>query len=161
MSKKDNIFNAPWSSRGPVERVVLIVAASSLTVLTIVGIRNGIRAAKERRDRKKFEGDAKGFIESGQKLSYPKGQYVIFANTIKEAINTTWYDPTTWGTNERTVAGVMYKMKNDLDVNELISAFGKKDGKTLTEWINGDFSEEDKNFYVNDILRKKNIKYRF
>jgi len=65
------------------------------------------------------------------------------------------------GTNETTVAGVMYKMRNSLDVLQLIKAFGKKEGYSLTEWINDDFEEDDKAFYINNILAAKGIKYRF
>jgi hypothetical protein len=66
-----------------------------------------------------------------------------------------------WGTDEVNVGKIMYKMKNDIDVNKLITAFDRKDGEDLSAWITGDFSAEDKEMYVNAPLRKNKIKYQF
>lgn len=158
MSKKDNFFNTPWSQRGPAERVVVITGSIGAIIGSIILIRNASEAIKARREKKAYDADKDTFTSGGQKLSYPASQYFVFADTLYNAMNSTLFD---WGTAETTVAGVMYKMKNDLDVLETIKAFGKKDGYSLAEWIAGDFEPEDKDFYINNILAKKGIKFRF
>lgn len=158
MSKKDNFFNTPWSARGPAERVLVISGTIGAIVGGVILIRRAGAAIQERKKQKAFDVDKETFEDKGQKLSYPVSQYYIFADTLFNAMDSSLFD---WGTAETTVAGVMYKMKNDLDVLQTVKAFGKKDGYTLAEWIAGDFDPEDKNFYINNILAKKGIKFRF
>jgi hypothetical protein len=158
MANRSTFFNTPWDQRGPVERVLIISSVLGATIGGIVLTKRTIEAIKARRAQKALQSDVEGFQQQGQKLSYPLGQYVILADTLYTAMNSSAFD---WGTDETQVAGVMYKMKNDLDVNQLIKAFDRRDGYTLPEWIAGDFSQEDKEFYINNILRKKGIKYRF
>lgn len=158
MSKKDNFFNTPWSNRGPLERALLISGTIGGVIGSIVLIRRASAAIKERKKTKAFESDKETFEDKGQKLSYPLSQYFIFADTLFNAMDSSLFD---WGTAETTVAGVMYKMKNDLDVLQTVKAFGKRDGYSLAEWIAGDFEPEDKAFYINNILAKKGIKFRF
>lgn len=158
MAKRSTFFNTPWNKRGSIERVLIIGTVLGGTIGGIILTRRLVENVKARRAIKALESDVQGFTQQGQKLSYPLGQYVILADTLYTAMNSSAFD---WGTDETQVAGVMYKMKNDLDVNQLIKAFDRRDGYTLPEWIAGDFSQEDKEFYINNILRKKGIKYRF
>lgn len=158
MAARTTFFNTPWDKRGPVERVLIISGFLGATIGGIVLTKRTIEAIKVRRAKKALQSDVEGFQQQGQKLSYPLGQYVILADTLFTAMNSSVFD---WGTDETQVSGVMYLMKNDLDVNQLIKAFDRRDGYTLPEWIAGDFSEEDKDYYINNILRKKGIKYRF
>lgn len=154
MAKKDNIFTAKWSERGPAERVLLIVAGTSLTVASIVAINRLIKTIKERRISQQQEKDIDTLQNKGQKASYLPTQYTIWADYLYECMEGI-------GTYRPEFASVIYKMKNDIDVLRLNEAFGKKDGYTLSQWIAGDFSAEDKDFYINSILRKKGIKFQF
>ncbi len=158
MATRSTFFNTPWDKRGPVERVLIISTVLGGAIGGIILTRRIITGIQERKQAKQLQSDVNLFQSQGQKLSYPLGQYVILADTLFTAMNSSMFD---WGTDETQVAGVMYRMKNDLDVNQLIKAFGKRDGYSLPEWISGDFSEEDKEMYINNILRKKGIKYRF
>lgn len=158
MAKRSTFFNTPWEKRGSVERVLIIGSVIGGTIGGIILTRRIVSKIKEQRQAKQLQSDVNLFQSQGQKLSYPLGQYIILADTLYTAMNSSAFD---WGTDETQVAGVMYKMKNDLDVNQLIKAFDRRDGYTLPEWIAGDFSQEDKEFYINNILRKKGIKYRF
>jgi hypothetical protein len=158
MAKRSTFFNTPWNERGSIERVLIIGGVLGGTIGGIILTRRLIENIKARRAAKQLESDVKIFEQQGQKLSYPPGQYVLLADTLYTAMKSSAFS---WGTDEEQVAGVMYKMKNDLDVNQLIKAFGRRDGYTLSEWIADDFSQEDKEFYINNILRKKKIKYRF
>jgi hypothetical protein len=154
MAKRSTFFNTPWDQRGPVERVLIIGGVLGGTIAGIIFTRRIVAKIQERRQQKNLESDVNIFQQQGQKLSYPLGQYEILADTLFTAMNG-------WATDETQIAGVMYKMRNDLDVNQLIKAFGRREGFTLSEWIADDFSQEDKEFYINNILRKKGIKYRF
>lgn len=153
-AKRQTFFNTPWNERGAAERVLVITGTIGGIIGGVILVRRTIEAIKTKREQSQFDKDETSFQQSGQKLSYPLGQYVIFADTLYTAMEG-------MGTYETTVAGVMYKMRNSLDVLQLIKAFGKKDGYSLTEWINDDFEEDDKAFYINNILAAKGIKYRF
>ena len=107
-----------------------------------------------RRQQKTLESDLGQLQQYGKNPSYQDSQYFIFADIVYQAIKDLF-------TDEVSVAGVMYKMKNDADILKLIQSFGKKDGYTLAEWIADDFNNEDKQFYINNVLAKKGIKYRF
>nr|MCR4800250.1 hypothetical protein [Bacteroidales bacterium] len=61
------------------------------------------------------------------------------------------------GTNESEVMQVFQACVNNDDVNLLILQFGKRDGETLSEWINDDFSSSAKEKYINSVLRAKGI----
>ena len=47
------------------------------------------------------------------------------------------------------------------DVLKLIQVFGIRDGYGLSAWITDDFSAEDKDKYINQVLRSKGITYQF
>ena len=154
MAKKDNILTAKWSERGPAERVLLIVAGTSLTVMSIVAINRLIKGIRERRIGQQQEKDIDTLENKGQKASYLPTQYNIWADYLYECLDG-------WGTYEEEFASVMYKMKNDIDVLRLNDAFGTRGGKKLSSWIAQEFSAPDKAFYINDILRKKGIKFQY
>ena len=88
------------------------------------------------------------------------GNYTQFADQIYAAVLTVF------GTDEAAIYSVFNKMQNNLDVAQLIKAFGKRRlefsttmaelGAHLTEDL--DTSELNK---LNSILAAKNITYRF
>lgn len=154
MAKRQTFFNTPWNERGAVERILVISATAGAVIGGIILIRRTSEAIKARKAQKLIDKDTETFQSKGQKLTYPLSQYTIYADILYTNMNGI-------GTYKQETAGVFYKMKNDLDVLQLIKAFGKKEGYTLAEWIADDFSEEDKDFYINNILAKKGIKFRF
>lgn len=154
MAKRQTFFNTPWNERGAVERVLVISATAGTIIGGIILIRRTAEAIRARKEKKAVDEDETTFKGKGQKLTYPLSQYTIFADSLYESMEGV-------GTYREEVAGVFYKMRNDLDVLQLVKTFGKKDGYSLSQWITGDFSAEDKAFYINDILAKKNIKFRF
>ena len=156
--KKSTFFNTPWNERGGLEKNIIVVG-------TVVG------AFLVYTRGKKFLAWLKG-LQAGininqdlaaqpNKPSYQNSQYFIFADTLYSAMQSDWYNPFDYGTDEEGVQSVMDKMKNDSDVLKLVQAFGKRDGYTLQQWIAEDFSAEDKQIYVNGPLANKGIKYRF
>lgn len=154
MAKRQTFFNTPWNERGTVERILVISSTLGAIIGGIILIRRTSEAIKLRQEKKLVDKDEQTFQGKGQKLTYPLSQYTIFADTLYTNMNGI-------GTYKPETAGVFYKMMNDLDVLQLNKAFGKKEGYSLSEWIADDFSEEDKDFYINNILRKKGIKFRF
>ena len=109
----------------------------------------------------------------GQKLSYSPLQYIGFANTIHSSMQG-------FATDEKGIIDILSRMKNDMDMTELIKAFGIKPYYITVQsaglWKNMDLAgwiqEEARNAWTgnidteeikeyNDILAANNITYRF
>lgn len=154
-----NFFNTKWSNRQPLEKILILGGTGGILIFIALNRKKWIKAIKDRRDKQTYNDDLDILESAGKKATYLDSQYIIFANALYQAMNSSAFD---WGTDEVGVGKIMYKMKNDADVNKLITAFGKKDGYDLSEWITGDFdSETDKDMYVNAPLRANKIKYQF
>jgi hypothetical protein len=120
-------------------------------------------------DESSMSADEKAAKAKGQALSYTFTTYQGLANTIYNA----WFqrfNPFN-AVDETIVLSVMDKMKNDLDVLQLIRAFGKRRSPvnfasllvpdvTLPEWISIGL-EPNEIKAVNDVLGKKGISYKF
>jgi len=153
-----NFFNTKWSNRTPLEKYIILGGTGGILIFVALNRKKWIAAIKAARERAIYADDLGILTGKGDKATYLDSQYIIFANSLYQAMDSSAFD---WGTDETTVGSIMYKMKNDIDVNKLITAFGKKDGYDLSEWITGDFSSEDKDTYVNAPLRANKIKYQF
>ena len=120
-------------------------------------------------DESSLSADEKAAKAKGQLLSYTLTTYQGLANTIYNA----WfqrYNPFN-AVDETIVLSAMNKLKNDLDVLQLIRAFGKRRSPvnflsllvpdvTLPEWLSiGLESKEIK--AINDVLAKKGISFQF
>lgn len=149
-----NFFNTPWSDRGVIERGLILGGTIGGGIFLAIKMKSIIENVKQRRKENTLYKDQQTLYKGGQIPSYLDTQYNGFADTLYQSMKGV-------GTYEEEVAGIMYKMKNDQDVLKLIQAFGTRDGYTLSEWIADDFSQEDKAFYINNILARKNIKFRF
>ena len=120
-------------------------------------------------DESSLSADEKAAKAKGQALSYTLTTYQGLANTIYNA----WFqrfNPFN-AVDETIVLSVMDKMKNDLDVLQLIRAFGKRRSPvnfasllvpdvTLPEWISIGL-EPNEIKAVNDVLGKKGISFQF
>ena len=120
-------------------------------------------------DESSLSADEKAAKAKGQALSYTLTSYQGLANTIYNA----WFqrfNPFN-AVDETIVLSVMDKMKNDLDVLQLIRAFGKRRSPvnfasllvpdvTLPEWISIGL-EPNEIKAVNDVLSKKGISFKF
>lgn len=156
--KATNFFNTAWSNRGTIGKVA-VVGASAFAVYAVYKI--GTRAYKSFQANKvaqTYKTDLNALQNAGIDPTYLDSQYLGFAGTLFQAMDSWLFD---WGTDEEAVQGVMQQMRNDADVNKLVSAFGSKDGYTLPEWIAGDFSAAAKDTYVNNPLAANGIVYRF
>ena len=97
----------------------------------------------------------------GQSKHYTKSEYYSMANQL-------YYAMYGAGTDEDQIKSVMKKMQSDLDVLELINAFGTKTGKYfssfsggLSEWLHDELSTSDLETYVNAPLRSNGVSYQF
>jgi len=112
------------------------------------------------------DADVADLKKQGQLASYSLSQYQMYANKLKQAFYS-------YGTDEAAVYAVFTAMKNDLDVANLIKAFGiwKVEGSIwrpldtsgdgdLSTWMTSEL-DSDEIKYVNSILTKKGIKYQF
>jgi hypothetical protein len=113
--------------------------------------------------------DEKDAKAKGQNLSYTLSSYQGAADTIFNA----WFQRFNplHPVDETIVLSVMSKMKNDLDVIQLIRAFGKRRSPvnflslltpnvSLPEWINIGLTEPQI-AAINTVLSKKGISYKF
>jgi hypothetical protein len=113
--------------------------------------------------------DEKDARAKGQALSYTLSSYQGAADTIFNA----WFQRFNplHPVDETIVLSVISKMKNDLDVIQLIRAFGKRRSPvnflslltpnvSLPEWINIGLTEPQI-AAINTVLSKKGISYKF
>jgi hypothetical protein len=113
--------------------------------------------------------DEKDARSKGQNLSYTLSSYQGAADTIFNA----WFQRFNplHPVDETIVLSVMSKMKNDLDVIQLIRAFGKRRSPvnflslltpdvSLPEWINIGLTTPQI-AAINSVLNKKGISYQF
>ena len=104
--------------------------------------------------------DIREATQAGQTASYSAATYSQLADKIYSAVMYTW------GTDEQAIYDVFNLMKNNIDVANLIKAFGKRRLEFSTQDLelgahlsnDLDSSEIAK---VNSILASKNITYRF
>jgi hypothetical protein len=120
-------------------------------------------------DESSLSADEKAAKAKGQALSYTLTSYQGLANTIYNA----WFqrfNPFN-AVDETIVLSAMDKLKNDLDVLQLIRAFGKRRSPvnfasllvpdvTLPEWLSIGL-EPNEIKAVNDVLAKKGISFKF
>jgi hypothetical protein len=120
-------------------------------------------------DESSLSADEKAAKAKGQALSYTLSSYQGLANAIFNA----WfqrYNPFN-AVDETIVLSVMNKMKNDLDVLQLIRAFGKRRSPvnflsllvpdvTLSEWLSIGLEPAELKA-INDVLGKKGISFQF
>lgn len=116
--------------------------AGGLLVCGLIG-RKQYKLWKDRQEVKEEAGSTK-------RATMTESQALIYANKLYSAMKGA-------GTNETEVMQVFQSCVNDDDVNLLIIKFSKRDGETLSEWINGDFNASSKEKYINSVLRAKGI----
>lgn len=154
-----NFFTTKWSNRPPLEKYIILGGTGGILLFVMFNRKKWIAAFKARREKQTYGSDLEILAAKRIQPTYLDSQYIIFANGLYSAMNSSAFD---WGTDEVGVGKIMYKMKNDADVNKLIQAYGKKDGEDLSAWITSEFdSESDKDMYVNAPLRANKIKYQF
>jgi len=160
-AKKQTFFNTSWDKRAGWEKGVIIggvVIGAILARRQFNVWRQKLAAA---RANAAMQQDTLVLTGQGQRLTHPATQYFIYADALYTAMNSDWYNPFSAGTDETSIMEVMADMKSDLDVMELIKAFGKKDGYSLGDWLTDELSSSYKEFYVNEPLRRNGVKFQF
>ena len=104
--------------------------------------------------------DIRDAKQAGQTASYSAATYSQLADKVYTAVMYTW------GTDEQAIYDVFNLMKNNIDVANLIKAFGKRRVEFSTQdlelgaHLSNDLDSSEIN-KVNSILASKNITYRF
>lgn len=104
--------------------------------------------------------DIRDAQKAGAVASYSAATYSQLADKIYTAVMYTW------GTDEQAIYDVFNLMKNNIDVANLIKAFGKRRVEFSTQelelgaHLSNDLDSSEIN-KVNSILASKNITYRF
>jgi hypothetical protein len=158
------------------------ILAVSLTVGAGAGIFFTVKAIKKRLNPlsedvslknliKKNEDELSQNEKSGLKLSFPESQYNAMANQIYEGMRYCL------GDDYASVEKTLMKMKNDLDINYLVKAFGKRQGycfgvpegglRDLFTFVRSELGTEyggltdARLVNINKDWTKKKIKYKF
>jgi len=151
---KQGFFSTSWSDRGPAERIILLAGTGigAIVIFRQIGKLTGF--IRQTSQNIQTAAELQQWENVGQNLSYQNTQYQIFADALLTAMKG-------FGTDEDAVKDVMNKMNNNADILKLIQVFGVRDGYGLSAWITDDFSAEDKDKYINQVLRSKGITYQF
>jgi hypothetical protein len=128
--------------------------------LSVFALAKLVKAISKKLTLSNADADIKAAEKSGEKLSYSLGNYTQFADQLYAAVLYTW------GTDEQAIYNVFSKMNNNLDVAQLIKAFGKRrlEFSTTMAELGAHLSEDldaSEIAKLNSILAAKNITYRF
>jgi hypothetical protein len=154
-------WEKPYTQKDPIEKIGTAVIFGTFIFILYKNGKNIIQWIKEQKAISEAKNELEALEKAGITPTYIESQYKIFGDTLWNALNSTWYNPLTWGTREETVRGVFSKMNNEADVNKLIIAFGLKEGLNLAESLHDDMSYDAINEYVNAPLQAKGINITF
>lgn len=150
------------------------VFSKPLTWAVIIGaagyvIYRSLKKSPEKKTDEALKKDIEAAAKAKQVLSYPLSNYQGYADKIQQSFtaNANPFDRVI----EEYIYDVMKAMKNDLDVFQLIKAFGQrpeptplirfaKDNVGLADWLTIGL-DADELQTVNKILSNKGIKYQF
>lgn len=153
---KQQILNLGPLGRVKISKNVLPVAAGGAALLLAFLLLRKRVAGDTVSDAEKESKD----IAKIQNPTYGPTQYQLFADKIYTA-GVTWF-----GTDENAIYGVFNQLYNDLDVLELIKAFGTRRLEfttvmgNLQQFLASEMNEKEIG-QINTILFSKGIKYRF
>mgnify|MGYP003144124305 CR=1 FL=1 len=154
-------WEKPYQQKDPIEKIGTAVIFGTFIFILYKNGNNIIQWVKEQQAISEAKNELEALEKAGITPTYIESQYKIFADTLWNALDSTWYNPFTWGTREETVGGVFARMNNEADVNKLIIAFGLKEGLNLAESLHDDMSFNAINEYVNAPLQAKGINITF
>lgn len=135
---------------------VVVVGAVALVGLISFTIWKKSKDSQKKKDGKKevdaVKDTAATLAQAGQKPSLDNLKLQTIANQLYAALK--------GPDDEAAVYRAFANAKNDLDVVNLIKAFGVRDNETLSQWLTSDLNAEEIKA-LNDMLARKGIKYRF
>jgi len=163
MKKLISIYkNAPT-----VGKVIMIIAALVILYVAynvLLKVYTKLTAPKSSVDAAKDE--LKDLNQAGTGPHYSEVQFKTWADTLEQAMSGQ-------GTDEDQVKRIFEYMQNRADVLQLIKSFGTRDYAddkfllwnvkpfNLNQWIGAEFDGPDTDFYINDVLKKRGIDYKF
>lgn len=153
MARKANPVAQFWEGIPP---AIKVVGGTLFAYWVYRKIDNAVQTGKSRAQQQQQNQELDQFIQQGQNLTYPLGQYAIMADTLQVAMEGPWYDPT----DEDAVKGVLNQLVHNADFLQMQKAFGIRDSWNLARWIRGDFTQDEIN-ELNGILTSKGIVYQF
>lgn len=133
---------------------VIIIVLIIIALIAKGSIQSWIRKIRQRKTDKEILDKADSRIDS-KKLTYPSDTYTRYAKRIHEAIDNGWYN-----VNETRVINTFKKLENNDDVEQLIAAFGRKDGDTLSDWLYWGLNDDEIE-QINSYFQSKGIGYQF
>jgi hypothetical protein len=156
MAKK-GFFQTDWSDRSAPERILLLVGAGIGSIVLFRQISNIAGFVRQTGQNIQTGAELEQWQNVGQSPSYQNTQYQIFADSLSAAM--AYWGPV--NTDEKAIKNVFSKMNNNADVLKLIAAFGIRDDWGLSKWLTYELDDDEKEKYVNQVLRSKGITYQF
>jgi conjugal transfer/entry exclusion protein len=139
--------------------IAVILYKFSNNLMILFGLKKSKDETKATTDTlNQLDRDIKTLQNQGQKLSYQLSMYKQWADGLESAMKDL-------GTDTDYIYSVAEKMKNQIDLSQLLKEFGRrpyyffglKQGDwSLSQWINNEMSSRERN-KVNDILAKNGI----
>ncbi len=143
-----------WNGLPPWAKGAIVIFIIILLFLIIRNVNKWIARIRAKQQIADLETSAEA---TGEQPTYLPANYNSFANSLYYAMQSSWYNPFDWGTDETAINEIFNKMMNTRDVVELLKAFGTRDGYDLGQWLSGDGMTQS----VNQILQSKSINYSF
>ena len=138
---------------GDIKTKLFSIAIIALIIIVLVWQgRNILNWIKMKQIEKQLNREIKNEALLGNGLSFSESQYKVFADTLYGAMKGL-------GTDTNAVYGVFNAMNTKADILKLVSAFGSRDGESLSQWMAGEWKLSISN--INKILASKGIDYQF
>lgn len=143
-----------WSGLPAWAKGAIVIFIIILLFIIIRNVNKWIARLRAKKEVADLETSAEA---TGEQPTYLAANYNSFASSLYYAMQSDWYNPFDYGTDETAVKDVFNKMMNTRDIVELLKAFGIRDGYDLGQWLSGEGMTTD----VNQILQSKSINYSF
>ncbi len=165
---------AKFDRQPPVVKGVVVIGAGLLGYSIYRAIKKGREKKEATQAAQQAAAELAILQAQGVKLSYPTGQYLIYADRLAQAMDGC-------GTDEDMIYSVFDAMKNNADVLQLVTSFGLRYyrpcslspveyliwqfndqayGGELATWLSYDLSDGAIS-EINDILQSKGITIKF
>lgn len=163
MSKISKTLGSSFSKLPPMVQWGIVIVVGIILFIVLRKLVKKIIPTKTQKESKEviesYESEKQSWQQKGEVASYTDSQYKAFADKLYKAMDG-------FGTNEPAIYDVFEQLKNNIDHNNLVIAFGVRgegwisDGHTLAEYITDDLGQEEIK-RINQILADRGIVHRY
>lgn len=156
MKEFGKTISAWFSKLPPIIQLIVVILAIILIWYMIVRFRAWLKAIQRNAETKSELSVLEG---AGLQATYTTEEYEEMASRLYNGMQSDWYNPFDWGTDDSSVQGVFEELENDIDFMKLKAAFGIRDGYSFQQWIDGDLNQGEKD-EINSVMASKGMKKR-